>query len=164
MYQSSLDLGYAPRSWRTAKIVSLKKPGKADYTVPKAYRPISLLPTISRGLEAIIATRLSSLAERYGLLPTNHFGARKQRSCDQALDVLVGRIFGAWRANRVLSLVTFDVQGAFNGIHPAVLEERLRERGVLELIVKWIRSFCEQRTGNVVVGNYMVAYLRELLM
>jgi hypothetical protein len=157
MYQTSVDLGYAPKSWRTAKIVALKKPGKADYTSPKAYRPISLLPTISKGLEAIMATRLSYLAERYSLLPMNHFGGRKQRSCEQALDVLVEKIFEAWRGGRVLSLVTFDVEGAFNGVHPAVLEGRLRERCVPEIMVKWIRSFCEQRTGNVVVGNYTSA-------
>ena len=157
IYQTSANLGYVPKSWRTANIVALKKPGKADYTMPKAYRPISLLPTISKGLEAIMASRLSYLAERYSLLPTNHFGARKQRSCEQALDVLVERIFEAWRGNRVLSLVTFDVQGAFNGVHPAVLEGRLRERGVPEGMVKWIRSFCDQRTGSVVVGNHTSA-------
>ncbi len=42
MYQISMDLGYAPQSWRTAKIVALKKPGRADYTVPKAYRPMDM--------------------------------------------------------------------------------------------------------------------------
>ena len=73
MYQSSLDLGCVPKLWRTAKIVALKKPGKSDYTLPKAYRPISLLSTISKGLESIVAARLSYLAERYSLLPTNHF-------------------------------------------------------------------------------------------
>ncbi len=71
MYQTSMDLGYALHSWRTAKIVAIKKAGRADYTVPKAYRPISLLPTISKGLEAIVAARLFYLAERYSLLPTN---------------------------------------------------------------------------------------------
>lgn len=45
----------------------------------------------------------------------------------QALDVLVKKIFEAWKGKRVLSLVTFDVQGAFNVVHPAVLECRLRE-------------------------------------
>jgi hypothetical protein len=90
-----------------------------------------------------MASRLSYLAERYSLLPTNHFGARKQRSYEQALDVLVERIFEAWRGNRVLSLVTFDVQGAFNGVYPAVLEERLRKCYVPEGMVKWIRSFCK---------------------
>lgn len=157
IYQTSVNLGYVPKSWRTAKIVALKKPGKADYTAPKAYPPISLLPTISKGLEAIMASRLSYLAERYSLLPTNYFGARKRRSSEQALDVLIERIFEAWRGNRVLSLVTFDVQGAFNGVHPAVLAERLRERCVLEGVVKWISSLCEQRTGSMVVGNYTSA-------
>jgi len=153
-YHASVDLGYVPKSWRTAKIVALKKPGKSDYTVPKAYRPISLLPTISKGLEGIVAARLSYLAERYSLLPTNHFGARKQRSCEQALDVLIEKIFEAWKGKRILSLVTFDVQGAFNGVHPAILERRLRERSVPGTLVQWIRSFCEDRTGSVVVGNY----------
>lgn len=155
LYQTSLDLGYVPKLWRTARIVALKKPGKSDYTLPKAYRPISLLPTISKGLESIVAARLSYLAEKHFLLPTNHFGARKQRSCVQALDLLVEKIFEAWKGKRVLSLVTFDVQGAFNGVHPAVLEDRLRERSVPDKMVKWIRSFCEDRTGSVVVGGHM---------
>ena len=157
IYQSSMDLGYVPRSWRTAKIVALKKPGKTDYTVPKAYRPISLLPTISKALEAIMASRLAYLAERYSLLPTNHFGGRKQRSCEQALNVLIEKIREAWRGRRILTLVTFDVQGAFNGVHPSVLEQRLRERHIPEKMVKWIRSFCEDRTGSVVLGNHTSA-------
>jgi len=94
------------------------------------------------------------LAERYALLLVNHFGARKQRSCEQALDVLIEKIFEAWKGKRVLSLVTFDVQGAFNGVHAAVLEDRLRERSVPEGMVRWIRSFCEDRTGSVVIGGY----------
>lgn len=155
LYQASVNLGHLPRPWRHAQIVALKKPGKADYTVPKAYRPISLLPTISKGLEAIVATRLSYLAERHSLLPTNHFGARKQRSSEQALDVLVEKIWDAWRRRRVLSLVTFDVQGAFNGVHPQILAQRLSERRVPAAMVKWIRSFCEDRTGSVVVGRYV---------
>lgn len=157
IYQASVDLAHVPKSWRTAKIVVLKKPGKADYTIRNAYRPISLLPTISKRLEAIMATRLSYMAEKYSLLPTTHFGAKKQWSCEQALDLLVEKIFEAWRANRVLALVNFDVQGAFNSVHSAVLGERLRERGVSEGMVKWIRSFCEERTGSVVVGGYTSA-------
>jgi hypothetical protein len=87
----------------------LRKPGKPDYTVPKAFRPISLLATISKGLEAVVANRLAYLAERHSLLPDNHFGARKKRSCEQAINVLVERIYEAWRNRKVVSLVTFDV-------------------------------------------------------
>ncbi|EYE90277.1 uncharacterized protein EURHEDRAFT_550554 [Aspergillus ruber CBS 135680] len=37
----------------------IAEPGKPDYTEPKAYRPIALLDTIEKVLEAVIATRLS---------------------------------------------------------------------------------------------------------
>jgi len=117
LYQASLDLKYVPQRWRTAKIVVLRKPNKPDYSKPKAYRPISLLETISKGLEAVVARRLSYLAETYRLLPENYFGGRPSRSAEQALNLLVEKIHEAWRACRVLSLVSFDVQGAINGVH-----------------------------------------------
>jgi hypothetical protein len=75
LYQASLDLKYVPQRWRTAKIVVLRKPNKPDYSKPKAYRPISLLETISKGLDAVVTRRLCYLAETYRLLPENHFGA-----------------------------------------------------------------------------------------
>ena len=54
-----------------------------------------MLLTISKRLEAIIATRLSYLAEEYSLLLKNHFGARPKRLAKQALNVLVERIYEA---------------------------------------------------------------------
>lgn len=39
----------------------------------------------------VVAERLSHAVETYGLLPTNHFGARKQRSAEQALLLLQSR-------------------------------------------------------------------------
>ena len=82
-----------PKAWKIAKIVTIRKPGKADYTVPKAFRPISLLQTISKGLEAVVAARLSYLTEKFHLLPPNHFGGRPRRSAEHALNVLVERIY-----------------------------------------------------------------------
>jgi hypothetical protein len=154
LYQASLDLKYVPQRWRTAKIVVLRKPNKPDYSVSKAYRPISLLETISKGLETVVARRLSYLAETYRLLPENHFGGRPSRSAEQALNLLVEKIHEAWRAYRILSLVSFDVQGAFNGVHPSVLADRLRERRVPGDLVSWIESFCNGRKASVVVGDY----------
>jgi hypothetical protein len=49
--------------------------------------------------------------ETYGLLPANHFGARKQRSAEQALLLLQERIYASWRGKKVVSLVSFDVKG-----------------------------------------------------
>jgi hypothetical protein len=72
-----------------AKIITLQKPGKPDYTKLKAFRPISLLPTISKGFKAVITVRLSYIAKEHSLLLKNHFGARPKRSAEQALNVLI---------------------------------------------------------------------------
>ncbi|KAJ5144474.1 hypothetical protein N7526_001982 [Penicillium atrosanguineum] len=113
-FQASLDEGTLPRQWRHAKIIPLKKPNKENYTIAKAWRPISLLATLGKLLESVIAERISHAVETYGLLPTSHFGARKQRSAEQALLLLQEQIYAAWRGRRVLSLISFDVKGAYN--------------------------------------------------
>jgi hypothetical protein len=71
------------------------KPNKDDYSQAKAWRPISLLSTLGKLLEAVVAERISFVVETYGLLPANHFGARKQRSAEQALLLLQERIYTA---------------------------------------------------------------------
>jgi hypothetical protein len=93
-------------------------------------------------------------AETYRLLPENHFGGRPDRLAEQALNLLVEKIHEAWRAYRVLSLVSFDVQGVFNGVHPTVLAEWSRERRIPSDLVAWIEGFCNGRKASVVVGDY----------
>lgn len=88
LFRKSLEEGSLPSQWRHAKIIPLKKPEKDDYTIAKAWRPISLLATLGKVLESVVAERISHMVETHGLLPTNHFGARKQRSAEQALVLL----------------------------------------------------------------------------
>ncbi|KAJ5215239.1 uncharacterized protein N7498_001646 [Penicillium cinerascens] len=94
LFQASLEEGTVLKQWRHAKIIPLRKPNKEDYTIAKAWRPISLLATLGKILESVVAERISHAVETHGLLPTSHFGARKQRSAD------------------------FDVKGAYNGGSP----------------------------------------------
>jgi len=58
IFTASVKFGYYPKRWKTAIIVVLRKPGKPDYAVPGAYRPISLLNTLGKLLEAVMARRL----------------------------------------------------------------------------------------------------------
>ena len=123
LFQTSLAEGILPTQWKNAKIIPLKKPEKGDYTRAEAWRPISLLATLGKILESV-AERISYAVETFGLLPTNHFGARKNRSAEQALVVLQEHIYKAWRSRKVLSLNSSDVKGAYNG----VCKERLLQR------------------------------------
>ncbi len=153
IFQASLRLGELPRQWKIARILPLRKPDKDNYTLTKAYRPISLLSTLGKILEVVVARRISWWAEGYNLLPKNQFGARPRRSCEQALVLLVDKIKEAWRSNKVLSLISFDVKGAYNGVPCEVLASRLAVKGIPENIVRWIRSFCTNRRATVVVNG-----------
>jgi hypothetical protein len=85
LFQTSLATGILPTQWKEARIIPLKKPQKGNYTIANAWRPISLLPSLGKILESVVAERISYLAETYGLLLANHFRARKQRSAEQAV-------------------------------------------------------------------------------
>ncbi|KAF4232603.1 hypothetical protein CNMCM8980_004850 [Aspergillus fumigatiaffinis] len=153
IFEASLRLGNIPESWRTAKIVVLHKFNK-DRTLPKSYRPVSLLPTLAKAMETVVAKRISYLVEKYQLLPANHFGARSRRSCEQALNVLVEKVYDAWRSGNVLSLVSFDVKGAYNGVSREALWRRLSENRLPESLVRWISCFCTERRARIVVNKY----------
>lgn len=73
----SLNLGYCPQHFRESTTVVLRKQGKDNYTVPGSYRPIGLLNTIGKVMDAIMANHLSYVAETYSLLPSTHIGGRK---------------------------------------------------------------------------------------
>jgi hypothetical protein len=129
IFNASINLGHYPQRWKTAIIVVLRKPGKPEYA-PGAYRPISLLNTLGKLLEAVMAKRLSYYAETYGLLPDTQFGGRPGRTTEQALLVLANAIDQAWLKDKVVTLVVFDLKGAFNGVNKSTLDARLKERGI----------------------------------
>lgn len=130
LFRISLRDGELLVQWRSAKIIPLKKPGKDDYKVAKSWRPILLLLTLGKLLEAVIADRISYAVETFGLLPTNYFGGRKQRSAEQALLLLQEHIYKVWRNRKVISLISFDLKGAYNGVFKDRLLQRLEARGI----------------------------------
>jgi ribonuclease HI len=149
IFTASINLGYHPKRWRSAKIVVLRKPGKSDYSIPGAYRPISLLNTLGKLLEAVMARRLSYFAEKHGLLPDTQFGGRPGRTTEQALLVLASAIDRAWLKYKVVTLIAFDLKGAFNGVNKVSLDARLRAKGIPAIARRWIASFMSDRHASI---------------
>jgi hypothetical protein len=152
----SLRLGYCPSHFRESTTVVLRKPGKDSYTVPKAYRPIALLNTVGKVMDAVIARRLSHLVETQHVLPDTHMGGRRMRSTEHALHAVTSRIHQAWNKGdgQVASLLLLDVSGAFDNVsHPRLLHN-LRKRRVDEKTVKWIASFLSNRHTRIAVDGF----------
>ena len=68
LFNLCLQEGHHPKPFRTAEVVMLEKPGKRNLTSPRAWRPISLLSCLGKGLERLVARRLSLTAIQQGVL------------------------------------------------------------------------------------------------
>jgi hypothetical protein len=145
--------GNAATAVEGSKDRSTEKAQQGQLHTSETWRPISLLSTLGKLLEAVVAERISFAVETYGLLPANDFGAIKLGSAEQALSLLQERIYTAWRGRKVLSLVNFDVKGAYNGVYKDRLLQRLAARGILSQVVNWVDVFCSGRTATVVVND-----------
>lgn len=132
----------------------MRKSGKPDYGVPEAYRPISLLNTLGKILEAVMARRLSFWAESYKLLPDTQFGGRPGRNTEQALLTLANAIDRAWLRSKVITLVAFDLTGAFNGVNDSSLDARLQAKGIPTVARRWIRSLMENRYASISFNDF----------
>ena len=72
-----------PAEWKTARITPLFKEGKKDD--PNNYRPISVLPFISKILEKIIYKVLEKHIENLNILSKHQAGFRKEKSTSSML-------------------------------------------------------------------------------
>jgi hypothetical protein len=56
-------------------IVILNKPQKPDYSIAKAYQPISLLECMGKVLEKIVANRINADILNHDILLSTQFGS-----------------------------------------------------------------------------------------
>lgn len=75
LYQRCLTDGYHPKIFRKADLVMLPKPNKRDLSSVRSWRPIALLSCLGKGLERLIARRLSLAAINQKVLNPQQFGA-----------------------------------------------------------------------------------------
>jgi hypothetical protein len=68
-----LRLNYWPRLLKIAQIIMILKPGKNPANVT-SYRPISLLPKISKALEKLILNKINQEANPQTWIPDHQFG------------------------------------------------------------------------------------------
>ncbi|KAL5594222.1 uncharacterized protein BROUX77_007569 [Berkeleyomyces rouxiae] len=148
VYKALSRLGIHPTLWKQATGIVLAKDGKADYSVVKSYRIISLLNCLGKVLEKVFATRLGYLANCHdsSLLDDTQLGGRKQRSAMDAALVYVSHLQKVKEMKLVPSTLFLDVKGAFDHVSKPYLMRSLRELGLPLVFRKWVASFLQDRT------------------
>ena len=76
LYQGSLQLQYVPEKFCISKVIFIPKPGKASYSKPKSYRPISLTSVLFKTLERIVLHEIEENTLRENPLNRNQHAFR----------------------------------------------------------------------------------------
>ena len=126
IFNAILRLEYYPKAWKTSLITLIPKPGKPIYET-SSYRPISLLPTLSKLFEKFLTNRLLPLVEDLRTLPDRQFGSRKQHSTIEQIHRITHNISQTLEKKKYCSAVFLDIQQAFDKVWHEVLLYKLKK-------------------------------------
>ncbi|GBP97488.1 Probable RNA-directed DNA polymerase from transposon X-element [Eumeta japonica] len=115
IFNAMLRLEYFPNNWKVAVVKMIPKPGK-DLTKAESYRPISLLPTMSKLFEKLLVTKLSPILAERNCIPDHQFGFRRQHGTIEQTHRLVQVIRSAFEQKSYCSALFIDVSQAFDKV------------------------------------------------
>ena len=125
LYNTCVRLNYIPETWKVSEVIMVPKPGKPPNDVT-SYRPISLLPILSKILEKLFLMRLMPLITRNELIPNHQFGFRAKHSTIDQIHRITDIVSNAFEEKKVCSAVFLDVSQAFDKVWHEGLDYKLR--------------------------------------
>ena len=140
-----------PDVFKLAKISPLFK--KGDKFDAKNYRPVAVLPAMSKVKEKIVITRLKTHLEKNRLLADTQNAYREKRSVTTAMLQLHDEILKKQDENVDSACVFLDCSAAFDTISHRVLLGKLRLYGVDEQSLRWVTSYLAGRAQFVSIGG-----------
>ena len=149
LFNHSLNIGQIPRDWKSTDVTPThKKDSKED---AKNYRPISLLPIVSKVLERCVGNRFYDHLK--DLISALQHGFLPNRSCvTQLLSVL--HTAGQSLDNNIESdMIYLDFAKAFDTVDHSALLAKLRLYGVKGQLFCWFKDYLTERTQRVVLEN-----------
>lgn len=152
----SMIQGLVPTCFKVADICPIYKSGS---TVSVSnYRPISLLPSLSKILEKVVNKRLLSFLEKNDLLSPNQFGFRSNKSTEDAVVALVNQVSANLDSKKKSIGVFLDLAKAFDTVSWPILLRKLELLGVRGTALGWFCSYLNDRKQRVRISNQYSDY------
>ena len=142
-----------PHEWKAARLLPLHKKGPRD--LPENYRPISILPAISKVMERIMYDQIYEYLDENSILSENQFGFRKSYSTASALLDCTN----SWYVNmdrKMFNLVVLlDLKNAFDTVNHDILVQKLELYGITGNALAMIQSYLSDRKQKCQLGDVM---------
>ena len=135
--------GTCPDRCKFAIVKPVHKIGKLDEM--NNYRPISLLPAISKILESIMYKRLLQHLETNKILTPAQYGFRTNVHINDAIFNLLNNITHLLDQRKHVGGIFCDISKAFDCVNHATLLAKLHYYGVRGSCLSWFESYPERR-------------------
>lgn len=140
-----------PDCLKIAKVTPIYKGG--DRTDVGNYRPISVLPAVSKVYEKIIRARLEQYLLDNHLINENQFGFVKNSSTTSACSQLLNFIDGNIDKKFYVGCFFVDLRKAFDSVDPMILFEKMKRLGITNKSLQLFKSYHSNRRQFVSVNN-----------
>ena len=160
IFNLSFSQGKFPDSLKIARVIPLYKKGSKDN--PGNYRPISILPILSKILEKIVNNRLTTFFEKFNLFHQHQYGFREKYSTKLSLINLVNHLLQQIDDNNNSIGIFIDFMKAFDTINHEILISKLQHYGIRGQPLSWLTDYLKGRSqfvaaDQVCSGNLLIS-------
>ena len=156
LFNKSFASSKFPSQWKKALVVPIFK--KGDKCSPGNYRPMSLLPAISKVLERVVHNKLSDFLRLW--LTSNQSGFRKSDGTVPQLIRMTQEWSNAVDEGQYVAAVIFHLKKAFDRIWHQGLFTKLRAAGIKGAAHEWLVTFLTDRVQVTVVNGTISTFAR----
>ena len=153
IFNQAITLSTFPDQWKVARVTPLYKSGQRN--IPGNYRPISVLPAISKIMERILYNQIYNYLTTFGLLSNSQFGFRKSHSTATALLECTNE----WYVNldrKLFNLVVFiDLKKAFDTVDHQILFKKLQHYGIKGQAHSLLKSYLTNRSQKCQLNGFV---------
>ena len=150
LFNNSLSEGTFPECFKTAKIIQIFK---SDSNSIVNYRPISILPFLSKIFEELMSARLDSYPKLNNILCTNQFGFCKNSNTSDIIIKFFDYVYTSLNSKQSTIAVCLDFSKAFYTVNHKILMSKLLNNAVRGVMHHWFKSYLSNRKQYVSVKN-----------
>ena len=147
----SFSSGKFPQRCKIAKVTPLLKSGANGNACN--YRPISVLPILSKIIERHMHDALYIFLNSNNLISFPRSGFRKGHSTETALIKIIDNLLFNLDEEKVSGMIHVDYQKAFDMVDHNILLEKLVAYGFENRELQWCLSYLSQRKQVIQIGN-----------
>ena len=139
IYNLSIKYSIFSSDCKIAKLKPLFK--KGSKAAPKNYRPISLLPLVSKIIEKLIHDQTQSFLDKNDVIYKYQSGFRNFFLTDSWLSYLNNKIVTGFESGLCTGMILIDLQKAFDTVNHDILLKKMEIVGFSEKTKKCFKSY-----------------------